>query len=57
MIDRELAQMPESLQKEVYDFASFLRQKNEPFNGLLLSESALSRDWDTAEEDAAWANL
>jgi hypothetical protein len=36
--------MPEPLQSEVYDFARFLRHKNkeESFNGLLLSESALS---------------
>jgi len=51
--------MPEPLQREVYDFARFLRRKNEDesFNGLLLSESALAKDWDTPEEDAAWASL
>lgn len=59
LIDRQVAQMPEALQREVYDFASFLlrREKEDSFNGLLLSESALRRDWDTPEEDAAWANL
>ena len=51
--------MPESLQREVYDFVRFLRLKNEDesFNGLLLSESALAKDWNTPVEDAAWANL
>jgi hypothetical protein len=51
--------MPEPLQREVSDFARFLRQKNEDdsFNGLLLSESALAKDWNTPEEDAAWASL
>ena len=51
--------MPEPLQREVYDFARFLRLKNEDesFNGLLLSETALTKDWNTPEEDAAWANL
>jgi predicted DNA-binding antitoxin AbrB/MazE fold protein len=29
----------------------------ENFNGLLLSESALAKDWSTPEEDAAWASL
>lgn len=51
--------MPEPLQREVYDFARFLRLKHddEAFNGLLLSESALAKDWNTPEEDAAWASL
>ena len=51
--------MPEPLQHEVYDFVRFLRRKTEEerFNGLLLSESALARDWSTPEEDAAWASL
>jgi len=41
----------------VYDFVRFLREKSdERFNGLLLSESALAKDWETPEEDA-WANL
>jgi hypothetical protein len=59
LIDKELAELPESLQREVYDFARFLRLKsdNDAFNGLLASESVLTRDWDTPEEDAAWANL
>jgi hypothetical protein len=59
MIEKEVASLPETLQREVYDFARFLRLKNtdEHFNGLLLSESALAKDWNTPEEDAAWANL
>lgn len=59
LIDRELDVLPESLQREVYDFAHFLRLKsdNGEFNGLMASESVLARDWNTPEEDAAWANL
>jgi hypothetical protein len=60
LIKKELAEMPEPLQREVYDFVRFLKFKSEGddhFNGLLLSESALAKDWDTPEEDAAWANL
>jgi hypothetical protein len=59
LIEKEVAAMPEPLQREVYDFARFLRHKNEDesFNGLLLSETPLGRDWNTPEEDAAWANL
>jgi len=59
LIEKEISAMPETLQREVYDFARFLRRKKEDasFNGLLLSESALAKDWDTPEEDAAWASL
>ena len=59
LIKKEIENLPESLQREVYDFVRFLRERSadESFNGLLLSESALRREWDTPEEDAAWANL
>jgi hypothetical protein len=58
LIRKEVENLPEALRREVYDFARFLREKcDEGFNGLLLSQSALSKDWDTPEEDAAWANL
>lgn len=59
LIEKELDGLPEPLQREVYDFARFLRMKSEGeiFNGMLASEVVLARDWDTPEEDAAWANL
>jgi hypothetical protein len=59
LIEKEVAALPEPLQREVYDFARFLRHKGgeDSFNGLLVSESALIKDWNTPEEDAAWANL
>lgn len=58
LIDQELVEMSEPLQREVYDFVRFLKAKSEDesFDGLLLSQSAL-KDWNTPEEDAAWANL
>ena len=58
-IAQEVTCLPEPLQREVYDCARFLRftREAESFNGLLLSEAALARDWNTAEEDAAWASL
>ena len=39
LIERELDALPEPLQREVYDFAHFLRRRSEEerFNGLLLS--------------------
>ena len=59
LIERELDELPEPLQREVYDFARFLRMKSngEAFDGFSASEAVLARDWDTPEEDAAWANL
>ncbi len=59
LIEQELDVLPELLQREVYDFARFLRLKSDhkTFNGLLASESVLARDWNTPEEDAAYANL
>jgi hypothetical protein len=59
LIQQELEGLPESLQREVYDFARFLKLKSphDSFNGLLASEAALARDWDTPEEGAAWENL
>ncbi len=58
LIEKEIADLPEPLQREVFDFARFLRTKeNDSFNGLLLSETALAKDWNTSEEDAAWASL
>ena len=59
MIDKEVADLPEPLQREVYEFIQLLRSKvdSDKFNGLLLSESSLAKDWNTPEEDAAWASL
>jgi len=59
LIVKEIDRLPEPLQREVYDFARFLRLKSEEesFDGLLLSESALRKEWDTPEEDEAWASL
>ena len=58
LISKEVENLPEALKQEVYDFVRFLREKSDNgFDGLLLSQSALAKDWDTPEEDAAWANL
>ena len=59
LIDRALAELPDALQRQVYDFVLFLRAKShdDSFNGLALSASSLSKDWNTPKEDAAWANL
>ena len=58
-IDREVASLPEELQRKVYDFAMRLKRntRDEAFNGAELSESVLALDWNSPEEDAAWSNL
>ena len=59
LIDKEVASLPESLQREVYDFVMRLKKnaRDESFNGAELSESVLARDWNSPEEDAAWSHL
>jgi hypothetical protein len=59
LIDKEIATLPEGLQRKIYDFVLHLRKSrgDESFNGAELSESVLARDWNSPEEDAAWANL
>lgn len=60
LIDGIVAELPESLQQEVYNFARFLKMKTDDgdwFNGLLMSDSVLYRIWNTPEEDLAWKNL
>jgi len=59
LIEKEVTSLPEALQREVYDFARSLRHKttDDSFDGLHLSETALAKDWNTPEEEAAWASL
>ena len=58
-IDKEIASMPEELQRKVYEFAVRLKNnaRDEAFNGAELSESVLALDWNSPQEDAAWLNL
>lgn len=59
LIDQELKGLSEPLQREVYDFVQFLKSKSadQTFDGFLASEAVLAKDWNTPEEDEAWANL
>lgn len=56
---REISTTPEPILAEVYHYLQYLktRQHDDRFNGLQASHSALAKDWDSPEEDAAWANL
>ena len=53
LVAHEVAALPEAFQREVYDFALFLRQRlqDDSFNGLALSESALAKDWNSDEPE------
>jgi hypothetical protein len=45
--------------EEVVDFVAWVKHRKLSTmpETMLLSEAALSKDWDTPEEDEAWANL
>jgi len=59
----EIKQMATQLPpEELTALTSFLvrliqNSEGEAFNGAALSESVLGREWNSPEEDAAWANL
>jgi hypothetical protein len=56
---RELDFLPPQSLGEVLDFVGYLKQKQARKipETMLLSEAALAKDWDTPEEDEAWADL
>jgi hypothetical protein len=55
----EIKTAPESVQREVFDFLTFLkaRQKEGRESLLPLAQTAWATDWNTPEEDAAWRDL
>ncbi|MCL2802088.1 MAG: hypothetical protein FWD28_10055 [Treponema sp.] len=55
----EIKTLPSSSVAQVLDFVSWVKQRklSQISETMLLSESALLKDWDTQEEDEAWANL
>jgi len=61
---REIETLPEACINEVIDFVSWIKQRKPDYKPLsqipetmLMSETALSKDWNTPEEDEAWAAL
>ncbi len=59
-IDERLRELPPEKLAVVYDFVSYLAERgqgSEAFQTMLASEAVLRRDWDSPEEDAAWADL
>jgi hypothetical protein len=56
---QEIETLPSACVGEVIDFVAWIKQRklSQIPETMLLSEAALSKDWDTPEEDEAWANL
>jgi hypothetical protein len=56
---QEIETLPAACLGEVVDFVAWIKQRklSRLPETMLLSEATLSRDWDTPEEDEAWARL
>jgi hypothetical protein len=56
---QEIETLPAACVGEVVDFVSWIKQRKvlQMPETMLLSEASLSKDWDTSEEDEAWAGL
>jgi hypothetical protein len=56
---KEIETLPANCIGEVIDFVAWIKHHklSQIPETMLLSESALSKDWNTPEEDEAWANL
>ena len=56
---REIETLPENCVGQVVDFVAWLKHRklSQIPETMLLSEVSLAKDWDTPEEDEAWANL
>lgn len=62
-IDKKLQTLSEDKLKAVYHFVSYLADADFEMSDvsarelMFASESSLAKDWDTPEEDKAWADL
>ena len=56
---KEIETLPAACLADVTDFVAWIKQRklSQIPETMLLSEAALSKEWDTPEEDEAWANL
>ena len=56
---REIETLPAASLDEVVNFVAWIkyRKLSQVSETMLLSETSLSKDWDTPEEDEAWASL
>jgi hypothetical protein len=59
-ITENLKKLPDDKLQVVDDFVSCLlerRQQSDSWATMLVSESSLKKDWESAEEDDAWTGL
>ncbi|GHU26137.1 hypothetical protein FACS1894164_16850 [Spirochaetia bacterium] len=56
---QEIESLPDNYWNEIIDFIDYLKLKHLRSipETMVLSEPSLVQDWDTPEEDAAWADL
>jgi len=56
---QEIETLPAACVSEVVDFVAWIKQRkvSQIPETMLLSEASLSKDWNTPEEDEAWASL
>ena len=56
---REIETLPAICLDDVVDFVAWIKHRkiSQIPESMLLSEAALSKDWDTPEEDDAWNSL
>ena len=56
---QEIETLPAACLNEVVDFVAWIKRRklSQIPKTMLHSEAALSKDWDTPEEDEAWAGL
>ena len=56
---REIDTLPADSLNEVLDFVAWIKQrkKSQIPETMLMSEASLAKDWNTPEEDEAWAAL
>ena len=56
---KEIETLPAACLNEVVDFVAWIKQRklSQIPETMILSEASLSKDWDTPEEDEAWADL
>jgi len=55
----ELETLPSECIQEIIAFVGYLKHRHQVkmSEPMILSESALAKDWDTPDEDEAWADL
>ncbi len=60
-IEKQLQKLPPEKLTVVYDFVSYLADRNrnqtDTYLTMLASESVLKRDWGSPEEENAWKDL